>query len=712
MKKIINILLLLLITFTLSSFNTNNGTLYNKVSLDDDSLVFSNGTNDMAIKINKNNNYKLVGDTTTYRIVVEDSWYLAYFTYFDHYSICGYSADQSILINAVLDDTTYNYLTSNTTTIYKDNNKFFNYTKIYNNYLTYQAKTINQISPLSFNYGTASKLKDMTSTDEYLDGYTPEFYDKQIKQTDDDIVKIVPKEWFFETGDHYYAGKEYIIIVKTTPYVDYNYSTYSSWVFILDIDFSYPNSTQERYLSNKGAVFSEPASSQALIIKPVVNHYYVGIDHKIDYSPTVIETFQKKTVLYRGNFFNSGDEMPVYANLKNLTYSIDDFIENASDTYLEYIQYVLQIDGKSFNNDSPTKYQISATEDILINSLKQLLPGQINDLLDAAEYIYDFIQNYDNNEDNDKISIKESSELKEISLDNTGSERVKIASVNFKSFLNILNNQNSINYKYLFNLKETYYPKNISNHTRKIMLDFELYDYSGAKININSNNHIYFNRVDQNVLYAGPNKIQPGLIFNFDNYKYECVNSYTPSKTDMYAFELPDHYNYYIRITVPTDGHIIATSESQIPSKTTKTIIAKMEKGHTYYVTVGAKTTNYTTQEITIKNIQSLTFYEGESTLPNLKGTFTHVYKILNPYEQGIYTLTTMSYTDTELFVYSDTGRLIAYDNNSLYNDDDAEPDKNACVYTQIGGHRYFYVVILVKSKVENAPIEFNLIRW
>lgn len=80
----------------------------------------------------------------------------------------------------------------------------------------------------------------------YESSYLGNYKDENDKITDDQIVQIVPKELFFQQGQHLYIGNEYGFFVRT--YIDtLNSADYAVDVVVFDIIKTIPNFTNSTY---------------------------------------------------------------------------------------------------------------------------------------------------------------------------------------------------------------------------------------------------------------------------------------------------------------------------------------------------------------------------------------------------------------------------------------------------------------------------------
>ena len=119
---------------------------------------------------------------------------------------------------------------------------------------------------------TTSDLAKITSNDSYIENYTYNTTQTLVK-FDDDIVNIVPKNWFFTAGTKVYAGKEFLIYANTAKMPNNKLDVYETHVFILDYDFTMPEVTKDDLLEPDYITFG----NSNFIIEPTLNHYFIGL---------------------------------------------------------------------------------------------------------------------------------------------------------------------------------------------------------------------------------------------------------------------------------------------------------------------------------------------------------------------------------------------------------------------------------------------------
>ena len=123
-------------------------------------------------------------------------------------------------------------------------------------------------------------------------------------------------------------------------------------------------------------------------------------------------------------------------------------------------------------------------------------------------------------------------------------------------------------------------------------------------------------------------------------------------------------------------------------SKTAKEFIIERETiGHFTY----PKYMNYTYNVTTEPNIKCLSYY--------------------HPFAYSIYTFTTDSYFDTEIYIYNDDFGLIGYDNDSLYVDEDSS-NYNASLYQPIGDYETVYVVCRTRLVYNPGQVTLSILGW
>ena len=245
MKKMFSLFLILILGVLMMSFKTlDEFEIFineNSISLKKDKINYTYYYDDASCyKLEQENN------SSYYVIDFNSEMYLTIIPSNNDYQLYGFIDDNITFMN-YLDSIDMDRLISNNEVEYinEDDDRYYELYNVLNEYLKldYNIRKQTEITTFDFKYVTSSQLEQITSTDEYLDNYVSNEYYEYVDKTDDDIVKIVPKDWFFSEGVHSYCGREYYIYIETYKMEYEGIWIYRSEVFVADIDVTLPNVT-------------------------------------------------------------------------------------------------------------------------------------------------------------------------------------------------------------------------------------------------------------------------------------------------------------------------------------------------------------------------------------------------------------------------------------------------------------------------------------
>ncbi len=285
MKKVSISILIILMSLLFVSF-TNIDSSSSNLYLEDDSLYIADGNMSYKVSI-KNNVYMMDGldylDTAIY--VLDDNIYIGIKTTYqeDIYTVEAMSLTDNYTIFTTTDDTIYNYLVplSEKINYYSDlAQQITEYSWDFSEY-HYKDEQKPSIGTMSMDRNNRT-IKQMTSTDSYLDGYKRMDIEHGYKITyQDPIINIVPESWLFTTGIKSYVGKEYAIIVNTIRQSEtstYGGPYYKSHVSVFDIEIGLPIKPDVNNADySKNHLLYAPSRETTWEIKPKFSNVYDSI---------------------------------------------------------------------------------------------------------------------------------------------------------------------------------------------------------------------------------------------------------------------------------------------------------------------------------------------------------------------------------------------------------------------------------------------------
>ena len=285
MKKVSISILIILMSLLFVSF-TNIDSSSSNLYLEDDSLYIADGNMSYKVSI-KNNVYMMDGldysDTAVY--VLDDNVYIGIKTTYqeDIYTVEVMSLADNYTIFTTTDDTIYNYLVPLREKInyYSDlAQQITEYSWDFSEY-HYKDEQKPSIGTMSMDRNNRT-IKQMTSTDSYLDGYKRMDIEHGYKITyQDPIINIVPESWLFTTGIKSYVGKEYAVIVNTIRQSEtstYGGPYYKSHVSVFDIEIGLPIKPDVNNADySKNHLLYAPSRETTWEIKPKFSNVYDSI---------------------------------------------------------------------------------------------------------------------------------------------------------------------------------------------------------------------------------------------------------------------------------------------------------------------------------------------------------------------------------------------------------------------------------------------------
>lgn len=246
-----------------------------------------------------------------------------------------------------LTSTEYDTLITNSESIYFESELGFllrmNQQKFDENYSI--EKERNQIDFYSIEKNNKS-IEEMTKTDSYLNAYYP----TNITETGypiayhDNIINLVPEQWFYTPGEKIYLGKEYGVYLTTsrTHHGFFNCDCYKSFLTIWDFESTIPclsetnNGTNETFASFEG--------------------YKLSISNTIEYSYCAFKRSEMDNNTWKSYFDSSESSIivktedsfkKVYIAPKDFGFAIDDDVPYNSANVgfkISSLKYELSVD--------------------------------------------------------------------------------------------------------------------------------------------------------------------------------------------------------------------------------------------------------------------------------------------------------------------------------------------------------------------------------
>ena len=702
MKKVFLVLLMLLLLVSFTNYNLDDKN--DNVIVTDDGIMLLNENFDNFYDIENSSFYELVdNDAILYRIVLADSVYLVIENLFDSYFIYGYD-NQKNLIKDMLTKQEFSILQalchSNCITRNDDLwNELFLIEKKYKK-ISYEVRQKTQVMPYSFEtLGPSTyELEKATSTDEYLNGYEyPKYIDTTVPFTDDLIVKIIPKEYFFKEGTHSYCGKEYMFYVETYLKDTYPIPIYESDVLVIDYDFTVPANTPQGITTGEHSNLVLGAT-ECVYIKPIINCKYIGIPDVGKYnaisSTNKFDTSQSKIVVHGFNFYTGYVENPtVYIDISNFIISKEYHVKK--DTYVSNVKFDIDTEEYKIEMKGDLTTSLRSFVFFSIFEVLSLIPG-VSDFIDILDFCYNIV---DISTDlfgkiDDRNIVKENVVSEYLSYDFSLKDSPNFLNFSFPKTSEILQNRNILNYELQIEVNNNNYSsnKNECRYDREIGLNLELIDCEGNKLKIGNKDYYSVTNSINNLVYEDEGLKVINYLngsFNFtiqENISIGHSLYQLPSDT-VICLSVPNNINLQV---FDYYGKEIYSNISKYGRQNEMLITLKAQNQYIFTVTTldgsaGNIKINYISNFININNSYTLSnnFKSGFFKLEH-----NNLYSILHLYTASSY--------DTEIFVYNNNSHLVGYDNDSLYNPDEDPGDYNASLHQPFNGKRNYYLYIKI----------------
>lgn len=613
-----------------------------------------------------------------------------------------------------------------------------NYYELFNILYTYLSKERNlnlSVSANSFQAESTSNAVAMASSDEYLDNYKSPTYSEYVDKTDDDIVKIIPKDYFFIVGVKSYYGKEFYVYIDTYNTWYNHIPIYVSQVYIVDIDVTKSNSTQDSLLDFNASGYPNIESNCGVYIEPVINEIYIGVKAENNDSFNISQV-QNKTVLRNDNLkLNIGYRAtPKYIVLDNFGVINDYADEKDKYNCIYHVKYRMEInkEGVKPNNISDMICSYIGT---FIDICSILGIPIISDILSVFSTYWGLVDDYLTS-NTGKAEYKIKQEQPKLIGENIAYfyNSLNADSVLFHmiNFLDSLRERNALDYKYIIEIKNSSYNGEkdgvsalddalISPAYRQTYLKFSFYifddnyrltnsdvvfDYDFYDYNYSVN---YTGNIFQNEQFMISNLSSKSTIsFNIVKNNFEYVYLISNNVSGTFLYNIPQ--NTYLKL-VDINGRTLYSSNSRHGKL--NHLLFNIEANKQYFLVGGyydsAKTGTFIVNKTNIGQFTYPNYMSYSYSAHNLPSIKCLSYQHYGVYK--IYTITTDSYCDTEIFIYNDKCGLIGYDDNSLYQDEDVS-NYNASLYEPIGDDELVYIVCRTKTIYYNNNVELSLIKW
>jgi len=594
-------------------------------------------------------------------------------------------------------------------------------------------------------------IESMTKTDEYIKGYYPSYESSSpyIRTYTDNIINIVPEEWFFKEGSYGYVGKEYAVAVTTKPAKshDYDNDCMLANVGVFDIDVALPYLYKSPNSSSKivnGKEYISLAKELCISIKPIINMSYYGYEKKnfrSDFWNRKFDPSEERTVVAKKESSNT-----IFIAPNTMGFLLDDSESTCpNDIRMNYVRYWLsttsnlnelieQLDLLSMFYGTLADIATSLVRiGILKEPVSTLEKASMNLLNNLT---FNFSKMYSNDLFKEK---KEILRKKNMILENDtksyeyfnnfngeGRDRPISRIINHADYIRIF--QNEILGTYAHNYKIELGEISSSNWERRpnyfynlyITGIFDFYDNYNFKLSNISSSQVYktLNRSIDNVVYSNsiinPKEISHGtqLTTSLSTTKPTSTMVITPNYTGLTEIKL-ESSRAVIADVYDEIGRLI---QSNISSYTyNDALLLRLEEGKKYFIFMRYSYETFGTIHLKFNHLtESYNNVTGLSTYDTYGiNNTTSQYVFLNLTTGGMYSIyTNLEYDDTTIRIYDENLRILgeSFDPNADWNED--EPDLNAHCYLSSSGPNRKVIVQLFRPNPQRYKVYVNYISF
>lgn len=581
-------------------------------------------------------------------------------------------------------------------------------------------------------------IQTMTNTDEYIKGYYPNYESSSpyIRTYTDNIINIIPENWFFKEGNYAYVGKEYAVAVSTKPAKSHSYDNdcmlANVGVFDIDVALPYLHKLEDSSTTDENFVFLSKQINFS--ITPIINLSYYAYEKKNfsnDYWNRKFDITEERTVVAKKESANS-----IFIAPKAMGYLIDNKNNDTDELKMEYFTYEMNTTNRLdyyLNKSDMQGFTIKNLIDmgallvsagisavapefsIPIRMLEKVVSnfGKIieEDYIEMTKrsFIYEYSQYADDLHNHKYVSNFE-----------TADQEMPISFfINHPSFKELFKNKflDTYVHNYIVKLDALHRWNPISNffYDFSISSVFDFYDNYSFEINNVSNNQTYSNlNLNIDTIYEGTkakciavsNNTQ--LSTNLSNTKLTSTmvilaqySGLTELKLTSSTVVIADVYNEI--------GNLIQSNISSYSYN--DSLLLRLEEGKKYFIFL--RFSYETSGTIYLKFNQLNEFYNNVTGLSQYDtygvNNTNSQYVFLNLTTGGLYSIyTNLEYDDTTIRIYDENLRLLgeSYDPDADWNED--EPDLNAHCYLSSTGPNRKVIVQLFRSNPQKYKLYVN----
>lgn len=587
----------------------------------------------------------------------------------------------------------------------------------------YNKKTQKKASSVSEYY-----LENMTSSDYYLNNYSPnKYFNSSLPiKYEDGIINIVPKQWFFEVGNHIFFGKEYIITANTIyiapPEYDLavGYKYYKTDVVIIDIDISDPRAglVDSEYNYIDGVQANQGIN---LLLDVAISNVYYGInvnevpnlvnDYKIDISsPQIVVDGQAFDYSYNAHDI----PYPIYTNLDDFVIQFKDY-NQAFDNGFYIDNFRNQIINKEIEENPDSSNGIFNPDYIMAIATAEIAKLAFNKIVPGISTMYDIVECFEellSGQNKEKNNLDNSSYYTKYQIDQNG-ELYKFAGIDLPNSINFLKNNEISNYTIRLgtqiicnSLLNQLTPEN-KYYLYDIGFSLTLYDWLGNPISNGTSIYSYENKKTHLTFINEDTQNNMEFMANIEKPDWTSVHAFLANETKLYIYKVPE--NVVLEV-MDKYGRIIATSRH--PYGNSGYLLVNLTSQNLYYLNTYYLYQNSLNDYNIILNYSNIVQLSNNASFVNNTNFQSKIYKLTINNYSCIYSISTTSSQDTDIAVYTSNGQYIGGDDDYYYDDTSDNPNYNAlCSVVLTNMNTYYIVVNTYTRNSSNNTIKITMYR-
>ncbi|MDE6584330.1 MAG: hypothetical protein K2K15_02910, partial [Anaeroplasmataceae bacterium] len=556
----------------------------------------------------------------------------------------------------------------------------------------------------------------MTSTDAYLKAYYSIYEGGQnfSRRYCDNIINLIPEDYFYQEGIHTYVGNEYAFLIETLPgYSNYQFKNcYICNVCIYDINTSLPYLSQMHH--GTGDISGVQMSTEIEIsIKPYLIRTYYAYDRQYCNEDSWLKTFdtsEQRVIVAR---YDAYKHFYIAPNTFGLGLSEDSDCTCSNETKISHFEYNFKVNEATYpvNTSLTAKNLFLSMSSAILSSFPK---GRMVDVV--KKVVVEFLDTYNHqNAKPDRCELI--NEVNELTFKTNYSARKELMPTSIylehPSYFDVFGYGALSDYEHLYTINLSLFDP-LPNHyyDLKSYCFFDFYNNDGGLVSENVGREYGIKNLNLDVNAAQNEEYPIPYSLIETNFLYSSID--VPGRSQTILFKAPSDGVYDINF-YPTNsfvvakiydinGYLLQTNEDN--EDFVNDLLLELKEGEVYFLYLKLLSEK-DTANINIK----FTKWSGENPIP--LGELAVSYDMPHGYIYdtfyfrfcltigGVYTFYTESSEDTTIRIYcSETYGILVESFDPLADWSDEYPNQNAyCEFRSGGPNRLVTVGVYVRTR-------------